>query len=163
RGRKVGHRCCLMNSLSACVSRAPSRPNCTPKPPALVQRTTAGSAISCFAVGRRIRMRSSCPNLTGSPAATNMPPMPVARAARSQQAELYAEATRLGPAHDGRQRDLLLRGRQADPNAELLPELHGLTRGHEHASDADVASMTVEDTGVGALAAHAGVDGDPWV
>src|SRR5690606_2927983 len=85
------------------------------------------------------------------------------RLERAQQAELYAEATRLGPAHDGRQRDLLLRGRQADPNAELLPELHGLTRGHEHASDADVASMTVEDTGVGALAAHAGVDGDPWV
>jgi hypothetical protein len=61
--------------VMACVSRAPSKPNCTPKPPALVQRTTAGNRASRPRPGSSHTMVIGVPNAgLVSSASMNMPP-----------------------------------------------------------------------------------------
>lgn len=58
----------------AWVSRAPINPNCTPKPPGLIQRMTPGSRAFALVFGRRNTMLTSVPKLTGVSDSIYMPP-----------------------------------------------------------------------------------------
>src|SRR6478752_7338961 len=65
----------LKSSLMAWVSRAPSSPNCTPKPPGFNQRMVPGRRDSALVFGRRSTMISSVPKVPGVSVSMNMPPM----------------------------------------------------------------------------------------